>query len=70
MYIYIYFTMVCLYNYAKVQPELSRPKLDLVLHRILQAFRPQMPGTGHTSKPFKTQVKLPFWGPPFAGPEN
>ena len=59
--------MVYLYNHARVQPELACPKLDLVLHHMLQAFRPQMPGThGH----IKTQVKWPFWGPPFAGPEN
>ena len=49
--IYLYLTMVYLYNHARVQPELACPKLDLVLHHMLQAFRPQMPGTGHTSKP-------------------
>ena len=44
--------MIYLYKHARVQPELACPKLDLVLHRILQAFHPQMPGAhGHTSKP-------------------
>ena len=37
---------------ARVQPELACPNLDFVLHRILQAFLPQRPGTHQNhSKP-------------------
>ena len=60
--IYIYLTMVYLYNHARVQPELACPKLDLVLHHMLQAFRPQMPGT------HQNPGQLAFLGSPLCGP--
>ena len=58
-----FFILIYLYNYAKVQPDLACPKLDLVLHHMLQAFRPQMPGTGHTSKPRSSGLSgvPPLW---------
>ena len=71
IYIYVY---ICICHWflaflkkARVHPEGARPKLDLVVHQVLQAFSPQMPGAYQKPPPEKCG-QMAILGSPLDGP--
>ena len=71
IYIYVYICichwLLAFFKKARVHPERARPKLDLVVHQVLQAFPPQMPGA-YQKPPEEKYGQMAILGSPLDGP--